>query len=82
MNLQDTLNSMKEKFESNLPPEIKAEMHRATDSLATSGIMDKVLKPGDPMPDFILTDEQDNEVNSQDLLGKGPAVISFYRGVW
>lgn len=82
MNLQDTLNSMKEKFESNLPPEIKAEMHRATDDLATSGIMDKVLKPGDRMPDFTLTDEQDNEVSSHDLLGKGPTVISFYRGVW
>ncbi len=82
MKLQDTLNSMKEKFEAGLPPEIKAVMHKATDDLAQSGIMDKVLQPGEKMVHFSLPDEQENTVNSRDLLTSGHLVISFYRGVW
>jgi len=82
MNLQDTLDSMKEKFEASLPPEVKAVMHRATDDLAQSGVMEKVLQPGMEMAHFSLVDEEGNSVNSQDLVAKGPLVVSFYRGVW
>ena len=82
MNLQDTLDSMKEKFEAGLPPEVKALMHKATDDLAQSGVMEKVLQPGMEMAHFSLADEEGNWVNSQDLVAKGPLVVSFYRGVW
>lgn len=82
MKLQDTLNAMKEKFEAGLPPEIKSVMHAATDDLARSGIMDNVLQPGTKMPHFSLPDEEGNPIVSQNLLAKGPLVVSFYRGVW
>lgn len=82
MSLQDTLDTMKEEFESGLPPEIRATMHKATDDLAKSGIMEQVLKPGTPIPVFSLPDERDNEVSPQDLLARGPLVITFYRGIW
>ena len=82
MHLQQTLNAMKEKFEAGLPPEVKTVMHHATDELTKSGIMERVLQPGTKMPHFTLVDEQENEVNSRDLIAKGPLVLSFYRGVW
>ena len=82
MKLQETLSAMKEKFEAGLPPEIKAVMHRATDDLARSGIMDKVLQPGAKAPHFTLADEQGNMLNSRVLQARGPLVVSFYRGVW
>lgn len=82
MNLQDTLDSMREKFEAGLPSAVKAAMHKATDDLAQSGIMEKVLQPGAKMPPFTLPDEEGNDVDSRDLVAKGPLVVSFYRGVW
>ncbi len=82
MSLQAKLDNMKERFESKLPPESLAVMHRATDDLLASGIMDAVLKPGDPAPDFSLSDQSGAQVSTSELLSKGPLVISFYRGVW
>ncbi len=82
MALQDTLNEMKAKAESNMVAEVVATMHRATNDLANSGIMDKVLKVGAKMPAFSLPDELGNTVNSEDLAAKGPLVVTFYRGVW
>lgn len=82
MDLQKTLDEMREKFEATVAPEIKATMHKATEELAASGIMDNVLKVGDTLPAFTLRDEQEKEVSSIALLAEGPLVISFYRGVW
>ena len=39
------------------------------------------LQPGQPLPKFSLTDEDGNEVSSEQLLGT-PAVIIFVRGSW
>ena len=44
MSLQDKLDEYKAEFESSLPPEALAIMHRATDDLSHSGIMERVLK--------------------------------------
>lgn len=41
-----------------------------------------ILRPGDPMPDFVLPDAQGNLVFSDDLLAKGPLVVVFFRGDW
>ena len=82
MGLQEKLDEMRERFESQLPPETLAIMHRATDDLANSAIMEGVSKVGDQAPEFTLPDEQGLSVSSSDLLSKGPLVVSFYRGVW
>jgi hypothetical protein len=82
MSLQVRLDKMREEFESNVPQEALALMHRATNDLLASGIMDGVLKSGDHAPDFSLTDQSDNLVQASALLSDGPLVISFYRGVW
>ena len=47
MSLQDKLVEYKAQFESSLPPKALAIMHRATDDLRHSGIMERVLKIGD-----------------------------------
>ncbi|MDJ0803226.1 MAG: hypothetical protein QNI97_10155 [Desulfobacterales bacterium] len=82
MSLQDTLDAMRASFESKLPPEIVATMHQATEALLHSGIMDQVLKAGDPAPLFTLPDHNGDMVGSEGLLRKGPLVVSFYRGAW
>lgn len=82
MSLEDSLNAMREKSKSRLPQEKREIMQQATAELTASGIMEKVLKPGEHLPDFTLPDEHENEVRSGDLLDGGPLVVSFYRGVW
>ena len=82
MSLQDKLDEYKAEFESSLPPEALAIMHRATDDLRHSGIMERVLKIGDHAPEFALPNAQGQIVSSAKLLEKGPLVVSFYRGVW
>ena len=82
MSLQEKLDEMREQFESKLPPETLAIMHRATDDLSNSEIMEGVLKMGAQAPEFALPNEQGLTVSSSELLSRGPLVVSFYRGVW
>ena len=82
MSLQQKLDEIRKGFESSAPAEALSVMHRATEDLRNSGIMDRVLKVGDTAPEFTLHDEQWQMVSSSELLSKRPLVVSFYRGVW
>jgi hypothetical protein len=82
MSLQDRLNKYKAQFESSASPEALAIMHRATDDLRHSGILERALKVGDRAPKFALPNAQGQMVSSAKLLERGPLVVSFYRGVW
>ncbi|MEJ2057441.1 MAG: hypothetical protein P8X39_06350 [Desulfofustis sp.] len=82
MSLENNLNAIREKSKSRLPQEKREIMQKATAELADSGIMEKVLKTGQELPHFTLPDEHEIEVRSEDLLKKGPLIVSFYRGVW
>lgn len=50
--------------------------------LTVSGAAEGALKEGDAFPDFQLASADGRFVRRTDLLARGPAVISFYRGVW
>ena len=83
MTLQDKLDALKTKFETEMaPPEVVAVLHRITDELIASGQAGRSLHAGDRAPAFTLPDPDGKLVSSQDLLAKGPLVLTFYRGVW
>ena len=83
MPLQDKLDALKTKFETEMaPPEVVAVMHRVTDELIASGQAGRSLHAGDRAPAFTLPDPDGKVLSSQDLLAKGPLVLTFYRGVW
>jgi hypothetical protein len=82
MSLQEKLDEVKKEFESSAPAEALTIVHRSTEDLQNSGIMDRVLKVGEPAPRFTLPDVQGQVISSSKLLNKGPLVVSFYRGVW
>ncbi len=82
MSLQEQLNAMKEKSEARIPTEALEVMHRATEELEKSGILDQVPKAGDRAPDFALHNAQGILVESRSLLESGPMVLTFYRGGW
>jgi peroxiredoxin len=87
MSLQAKLDAFKADFEAGKPPysvprSVIETMHRATAELIASGATSRAKKAGDVAPSFSLRDPDGNVVTSEDLLKKGPLVVSFYRGVW
>ena len=82
MTLQEKLNNLKANFEKSAPKEAVKIMHRATNDLSNSGIMDGVVKTGDTAPEFELKDNDEKVIRLKDFLVKGPVVLSFYRGKW
>src|SRR5258706_13321948 len=81
MTLQERMNAMKETFERTLSPEKRDIRYRATEDLRRSGILDRVIKVGAPIPEFTLPNARGEKVSSADLHSRGPLVMTFYRGV-
>jgi len=82
MALQQKLDALKKGFEAQAPKEVVEIMHRATEDLKKSGILDGAVKVGDQAPDFSLKNADGQEFSLKDLLSHGPVVLSFYRGKW
>lgn len=82
MKLQEKLDAFRKNFEKKVPPEALEIMHRATEDLRNSGIMDRAVKVGDKAPDFTLRNTSGQEVSLSQMLSKGPVILSFYRGRW
>ena len=82
MSLAEKLDAMREGSSKRIPTHKRAIMGQATTDLRASGILDKVAKPGDLLPEFSLRNAHGVEVHSADLLGQGAVVLSVFRGTW
>lgn len=67
MPLQERLDAIKAEFEAKAPPAALAIMRNATDMLHASGQAERAAGAG---------------VTLEELLQKGPLVLTFYRGIW
>src|SRR6266403_137769 len=74
MTLQERMNAMKETFERTLSAEKRDIRYRATEDLRRSGILDRVIKVGAPIPEFTLPNARGEKVSSADLHSRGPLV--------
>ena len=82
MTLAERLDTIRQGSDKRIPPDKRAIMHRATDDLRASGILDGVIKVGDPLPPFALRNAFGEEVRSSELLANGPLVLTVFRGSW
>ena len=82
MSLAETLSATRASFERRIPADRRAIMHRATEDLRNSGILERIVKVGTKMPFFTLANHDGRLVSSDDLLAGGPLVLSFFRGSW
>jgi hypothetical protein len=82
MTLQEKLDNIKSNFEKSAPKEALRIMHRVTNDLINSNIMNEVVKTGDKAPEFELKDNNERVIRLKDFLAIGPVVLSFYRGKW
>ena len=82
MSLEDKLAAMRAASANRIPPDRRAIMHRATEDLCKSGILDRITPVGSPAPAFELANHDGRRVSSAKLLAAGPMVLSFFRGSW
>ena len=82
MNLEEKLAATREASAKRIPPELQAIMHDATARLRTSGILERVIRPGVNAPDFELPDQTGQLIRLSSLLATGAVVISVFRGFW
>ena len=82
MSLQARLDAIRASFADKVPDDAKAIMSRATEDLANSGILERVVEVGAKAPEFILRDSKGQPVSLSALRSEGPLVLSFFRGTW
>ncbi len=82
MSLQNLLNAFRDSAIAELPADVQAKMAAATQALADSGMLAKVLKEGDTMLEFNLMNQLGSPLSLSQLSANGPVVVTFYRGGW
>ena len=82
MSLQQKLEDIKAGAVKRIPSDKLAAMAAATDALRGSGILDSVIKVGDPLPPFTLKNQNGEAIQSADLLASGAIVLTVFRGHW
>lgn len=80
--LSEQLLAFQAEFAGNAPAEVKSTMTEATQELAASGLLKRVLAVGATAPDFELPNATGTMVRLSELLSQGPVVLNFYRGEW
>jgi peroxiredoxin len=65
-----------------LPAEVVGVFDRSIHDLLDQGVPAGVVKVGDTLESFTLTDATNTPVTLDQLVDRGPAVIVFYRGGW
>lgn len=82
MSLEEKLADIRAGGAKRIPEDKRAIMGGATQELRDSGIMDGVIKVGDTLPPFSLSNANGETVSSADLLAKGALVLTVFRGHW
>jgi len=82
MTLAEEVEALAAKGRINPDPERAAIYAKAAEAIAASDIEEKALRVGDQAPMFELPDAFGHVVNLADVLERGPAIVSFYRGSW
>ncbi|ANW95486.1 alkyl hydroperoxide reductase [Wenyingzhuangia fucanilytica] len=82
MSLTEQLLQKKQEGAAKIPKEIYAQMTKATQDLVDNHISAKAPKKGDTLLNFSLPNSQKETISLSNILSKGKAVISFYRGGW
>ena len=82
MGLKEKLDEIRVGAAKRIPPDRWAIMNKATADLRASGILDRIVKVGQPMPAFSGQSHDGRTISSGDLLGRRSLVLSFFRGHW
>jgi peroxiredoxin len=80
--LQDRLEEIKRELLQVLDPVDRAALEAEIERLRMLQLVEQSLRIGDVLPDFVLPDRNGRIVTSEELLERGPLVMTFFRGPW
>jgi peroxiredoxin len=80
--LRDRIGELTARLAQQAPPEVIGTIGAELRKLAETGIASRALSAGDRAPNFTLPDAHGGQTSLASLLGKGPAIVTFYRGSW
>jgi peroxiredoxin len=81
MSLKEQLADYRAGWFKRVPAERQAVMERHISELR-NGLAKTALKAGDRAPPIVLTNAKGAIVDIKSLLGRGPVIVTFYRGGW
>ncbi|PTB62290.1 AhpC-TSA-domain-containing protein [Trichoderma citrinoviride] len=76
------LDNLADGVKQNAPAPIAATIGESIANLKKTFDHSAVIKPGTPLPSFKLPNALGKDITSEELLAKGPILITFYRGDW
>lgn len=76
------LREWKAQFALTAHPDRVALYQARIDELRASFALERTPRAGDPVPDFSLPDQHGRTVVRSEILRRGAAVVTFYRGGW
>lgn len=82
MTLTETLLDYNTKGRARIPTQTLEVMDAATQDLINKNLSKKSIKKGDILTTAELINTKNEKINIDEMLKKGPLVISFYRGGW
>ena len=82
MTLTETLLDYNTKGRARIPTQTLEVMDAATQDLINKNLSKKSIKKGDTLTTAELINTKNEKINIDEMLKKGPLVISFYRGGW
>ncbi|KAE9375158.1 AhpC-TSA-domain-containing protein [Stipitochalara longipes BDJ] len=82
MSLAPQLSAVYDNFQNNAPVQVKQTINGVNSDFEAAFQNQSTIKVGDKLPSFALSNALGKEVTSDELLKKGPLLISFYRGSW
>jgi peroxiredoxin len=82
MSLKAQLDACRRAFEANTLPSVVAALESSVAELVQTGLVRQALKASDVAPMFRLRSSNGDFVSLSEVLDRGPAVISFFRGGW
>jgi peroxiredoxin len=82
MKLMKQIEEMQKKMLADIPEDVLETITTANKKIMGSRLEKDALRVGQEMPVFQLNNHLNRPVPSYELLGKGPLIISFYRGSW
>src|SRR5271169_6067939 len=82
MSLKAQLDACRHAFETSTPPSVAAALQDSIAELAQKDLVRHAVKAGELAPPFRLLKRDGGFVSLSEVLDRGPAVISFFRGAW
>jgi AhpC/TSA family protein len=80
--LREQIRAFQEEMLPKIPKPILDTFAQTTADLVRSGIAERALSEGSKAPDFSLPNVRGEQIKLSEVLKKGPAVVTFYRGGW